>query len=77
MRIQFGFENTTLGGFLFGRLYHGSLWYYLPAALLVKTPLGMLALWLAGAVAMVAVRRLRAAAPYVLVPAGACCWPRP
>ena len=26
--------------------YEGSLWYYLPAALLVKTPLGMLALWL-------------------------------
>ena len=68
MRIQFGFENTTWGGFLFGRHYHGSLWYYLPAALLVKTPLGMLALWLAGAVAIVTVPRLRPAAPYVLVP---------
>jgi 4-amino-4-deoxy-L-arabinose transferase-like glycosyltransferase len=69
MRIQFGFENARWGGFLFGRQYVGSLWYYLPAALLVKTPLGMLALWLAGAVAMVATPRLRPAALYVLVPA--------
>jgi hypothetical protein len=68
MRIQFGFEDATWFGFLFGRQYLGSLWYYLPAALLVKTPLGMLALWLAGAVAMIAVPRLRSAAPYVLIP---------
>lgn len=68
MRVQFGFENATWQGFLFGRLYHGALWYYLPAALLVKTPLGMSALWLAGAVAMVSVPRLRPAAPYVLIP---------
>ncbi|MFH9060718.1 phospholipid carrier-dependent glycosyltransferase [Streptomyces coeruleorubidus] len=66
LRIQFGLENRPWQGFLFGRLYSGSLWYYLPAALLVKTPLGMLALWVAGAVAVVAVRRLRPAAPYVL-----------
>ncbi|MGW3121451.1 ArnT family glycosyltransferase [Streptomyces sp. NPDC001107] len=70
MRIQFGLENYPWQGFLFGHLYTGSRWYYLPAALLVKTPLGMLALWAAGAVALVAVRRLRPAAPYVLVPAG-------
>ncbi|MFC8664370.1 phospholipid carrier-dependent glycosyltransferase [Streptomyces sp. NPDC057199] len=70
MRIQFGFEYDIWQGFLFGRLYEGSLWYYLPAALLVKTPLGMLALWTAGAVAVLALRRLRPAAPYVLVPAG-------
>ncbi|MFD9445704.1 phospholipid carrier-dependent glycosyltransferase [Streptomyces sp. NPDC060006] len=70
MRIQFGFEYDIWKGFLFGRLYEGSLWYYLPAALLVKTPLGMLALWLGGAVAVLTVRRLRPAAPYVLVPAG-------
>jgi hypothetical protein len=69
MRIQFGFENHPWQGFLFGRLYTGSLWYYLPAALLVKTPLGMLALWAAGAGTLVAVRRLRPAAPYLLVPA--------
>jgi hypothetical protein len=69
MRIQFGFEYDIWEGFLFGRLYEGSLWYYLPAALLVKTPLGMLALWLAGAVALLTVRRLRPAAPYVLVTA--------
>ncbi|MEU9190420.1 phospholipid carrier-dependent glycosyltransferase [Streptomyces sp. NPDC048484] len=68
MRIQFGFEYDIWQGFLFGRLYEGSLWYYLPAALLVKTPLGMLALWIAGAVAILTVRRLRPAAPYVLVP---------
>ncbi|WP_328875851.1 phospholipid carrier-dependent glycosyltransferase [Streptomyces sp. NBC_00287] len=68
MRIQFAFEDQPWQGFLFGRLYTGSLWYYLPAALLVKTPLGMLALWIAGAVAVLAVRRLRPAAPYLLVP---------
>ncbi|MFC8144526.1 ArnT family glycosyltransferase [Streptomyces paradoxus] len=66
MRVQFGLENRPWQGFLFGRLYDGSLWYYLPAALLVKTPLGTLALWAAGATAVVAVRRLRPAAPYVL-----------
>jgi hypothetical protein len=68
MRIQFQIEDGTSSGFLFGRHYPGSLWYYLPAALLVKTPLGALALWLAGTVAMVAVPRLRPAVPYVLVP---------
>ncbi|WP_235921320.1 ArnT family glycosyltransferase [Lentzea tibetensis] len=68
MRVQFGFEDRVWGGFLFGRHYLGSLWHYLPAALLVKTPLGALALWLAGAAVMVSVHRLRPAAPYVLVP---------
>ncbi|MER5943729.1 phospholipid carrier-dependent glycosyltransferase [Streptomyces sp. NPDC001928] len=68
MRVQFDFEDYPWQGFLFGRLYTGSLWYYLPAALLVKTPLGMLALWAAGAVTLVAVRRLRPVAPYVLAP---------
>ncbi|WP_405915324.1 MULTISPECIES: ArnT family glycosyltransferase [unclassified Streptomyces] len=68
MRIQFGFENANWQGFLFGHLYQGSRWYYLPAALLVKTPIGMAALWAAGSVALLAVRRLRPAAPYVLVP---------
>ncbi|MGA5895478.1 ArnT family glycosyltransferase [Streptomyces venetus] len=66
LRVQFGLENRPWQGFLFGRLYSGSLWYYLPAALLVKTPLGMLVLWAAGAVAVVVVRRLRPAAPYLL-----------
>ncbi|WP_207946388.1 phospholipid carrier-dependent glycosyltransferase [Actinomadura sp. 7K507] len=69
MRVQFGFEDLRWTGFLFGRVYLGSLWYYLPAALLVKTPLGMLALWAAGIAALLAVPRLRPAAPYVLVPA--------
>ncbi|WSN45706.1 glycosyltransferase family 39 protein [Streptomyces sp. NBC_01334] len=69
MRIQFGLENRSWQGFLFGHRYSGARWYYLPVALVVKTPLGMLALWTAGAVAMVVLRRLRPAAPYVLVPA--------
>ena len=69
MRIQFGFEDDTFGGFLFGRQYQGTLWYYLPAALLVKTPVGAFALWLAGAGTMLSVRRLRPAAPYVVLPA--------
>ncbi len=68
MRVQFGLEEQPWEGFLFGRLYTGSLWYYLPAALLVKTPLGLLALGAAGAVAVVARRRLRPAAPYLLPP---------
>jgi hypothetical protein len=55
MRIQFGLEDYPWQGFL-------------PVALMVKTPLGMIALWAAGAVAVVAVRRLRPAAPYLLVP---------
>ncbi|MCC5474899.1 phospholipid carrier-dependent glycosyltransferase [Streptomyces barringtoniae] len=70
MRVQFGMEDYPWQGYLFGHLYTGSLWYYLPAALLVKTPLGLLALGAAGAVAVVAVRRLRPAAPYVLLPPG-------
>ncbi|WP_420718560.1 phospholipid carrier-dependent glycosyltransferase [Streptomyces sp. H51] len=69
MRVQFGLENRPWQGFLFGRLHTGSRWYYLPAALLVKTPLGLLALGAADGVALLAVRRLRPAAPYVLLPA--------
>ncbi|TDD86221.1 phospholipid carrier-dependent glycosyltransferase [Actinomadura darangshiensis] len=68
MRVQFGFEDQRWTGFLFGHVYQGSRWYYLPAALLVKTPLGMLALWAAGIAAMAALPRLRPAAPYVLAP---------
>ncbi|WUG76744.1 phospholipid carrier-dependent glycosyltransferase [Streptomyces sp. NBC_00457] len=69
MLLQFGKEETVVReGFLYGRPYNGALWYYLPAALLVKTPLGMLALWAAGAVALCAIRQLRPAVPYVLLP---------
>ncbi|MET7287957.1 phospholipid carrier-dependent glycosyltransferase [Streptomyces sp. NPDC005573] len=68
MRVQFGMEDYPWQGFLFGRVYTGSLWYYLPAALLVKTPLGLLVAGVAGCVTAVAVRRLRAAAPYLLLP---------
>ncbi|MEV5712692.1 phospholipid carrier-dependent glycosyltransferase [Amycolatopsis mediterranei] len=76
MRVQFGFEDQVWTTFLFGSRHVGALWYYLPAALLVKTPLGTLALWAAGVVTTVAVPRLRPAAPYVLLPA-AVLWPRP
>ncbi len=68
MRFQFELEDHVWHNFLFGRHYTGSLWYYGPAALLVKTPLGALAIWLAGAAVMLSVRRLRPAAPYVLIP---------
>jgi hypothetical protein len=67
MRIQFAFEDRTYTGFLFGRQYRGEVWYYLPAAMLVKTPLGMLLLWLAGTVSLLVVPRLRVAALYLLV----------
>jgi hypothetical protein len=67
MRIQLGYEDSTWGGFLFGRAYSGSLPWYFPAALLVKTPLGMLALWVAGTATLLAVRRLRPAMPYLLL----------
>ncbi|MGW5431428.1 ArnT family glycosyltransferase [Streptomyces sp. NPDC004059] len=70
LRVQFGLEDYPWQGYLFGHLYTGSRWYYLPAALLVKTPLGLLALGAAGAVAVVALRRLRPAAPYALLPPG-------
>ncbi|MEU0052260.1 phospholipid carrier-dependent glycosyltransferase [Streptomyces sp. NPDC006309] len=68
MRVQFGLEDYPWQGYLFGHVYTGSLWYYLPAALLVKTPLGLAALGAAGMVAVVAVRRLRPVAPYLLLP---------
>jgi hypothetical protein len=66
MRIQFAFEDKTYTGFLLGRRYRGEVWYYLPAAMLIKTPLGMLALWLAGTVSLLIVPRLRIAALYLL-----------
>ncbi|WP_410673542.1 phospholipid carrier-dependent glycosyltransferase [Amycolatopsis sp. cmx-4-68] len=69
MRVQFGFEDQVWSTFLLGRYHVGAVWYYLPAALLVKLPLGALALGSAGVVALLAVRRLRPAAPYVLLPA--------
>lgn len=68
MLMQFGKEEVVRTGFLYGHQYHGSLWYYLPAALLVKTPLGLLALWTTSAVALCALPRLRPAVPYVLLP---------
>jgi Dolichyl-phosphate-mannose-protein mannosyltransferase len=70
MRVQFALEEQPWQGYLFGHLYTGARWYYLPAALLVKTPLGLLALGAAGAVTVAAVRRLRPAAPYLLLPPG-------
>ncbi|MFD9704501.1 glycosyltransferase family 39 protein [Lentzea sp. NPDC059081] len=66
VRLQFGFEDRVWGGYLFGVHYEGSHWYYLPAALLVKTPLGALLLWAAGTAAIIR----RPQALYVLLPAG-------
>jgi hypothetical protein len=67
--IQFLYEDRAYPGYLFGRSYRGSLWYYLPVALLIKTPLGALALWLVGTVTLFTRRRLRPAVPYALIPA--------
>jgi hypothetical protein len=67
--IQFRFESRNFNGFLLGRAYRGSLWYYLPVALLIKTPLGMLALWLAGTITMLVKPALRIATLYLLLPA--------
>jgi hypothetical protein len=67
--IQFQFESSSFNGFLLGHAYHGRLWYYLPVALLIKTPLGLLVLWAAGAVTMLVRRSLRVAALYTLLPA--------
>jgi 4-amino-4-deoxy-L-arabinose transferase-like glycosyltransferase len=67
--IQFQFESSSFNGFLLGHAYHGRLWYYLPVALLIKTPLGLLALWAGGAVTMLVKRSLRVAALYTLLPA--------
>ncbi|MEV4345879.1 glycosyltransferase family 39 protein [Actinoplanes sp. NPDC049596] len=66
--IQFKFETQTFNGFLLGEAYKGSRWYYLPAALLIKTPLGMIALWIAGTVTLLLKKWV--AALYTLVPAG-------
>ncbi|WP_433296420.1 ArnT family glycosyltransferase [Actinoplanes sp. CA-030573] len=68
--IQFAFESRTFNGFLLGHAYRGSLWYYAPAALVIKTPLGMMALWLAGAITMLVRPALRVATLYLIVPAG-------
>nr|WP_296068464.1 glycosyltransferase family 39 protein [uncultured Actinoplanes sp.] len=67
--IQFRFENRSFNGFLLGHAYRGSRWYYLPIALLIKTPLGMLALWALGTLTVLAKRRLWPVALYLLVPA--------
>ena len=52
MLIQFRFEARTFNEFLLGDAYKGSRWYYLPVALLIKTPIGMLLLGLAGTVTL-------------------------
>ena len=66
--IQFRFEQRTFNGFLLGEAYKGGLWYYLPTALLIKTPIGMLLLWLAGTITLLIKKWV--AALYLLVPAG-------
>jgi dolichyl-phosphate-mannose-protein mannosyltransferase len=67
VRLQFGIDSRGAQTFLFGHR-HGPVWYYLPAAMLVKTPLGMLALWLAAVLVLVGVPRFRTAALYLLIP---------
>jgi hypothetical protein len=69
MRVQLGFENEQFMTYLLGHTYASARWYYLPVALLIKEPLGMLALWVAAAFVMLMTPRLRAAAVYVLAPA--------
>jgi hypothetical protein len=69
MKIQFALEAKTHGSFLLGHAYRGTRWYYVPAALLIKTPLGMLVLWAAGGLTLLIMPRVRAAAPYLLLPA--------
>ncbi|MEU4688081.1 glycosyltransferase family 39 protein [Actinoplanes sp. NPDC023714] len=66
MLVQFGFEDKLYNGFLLGESYRGSPWYYMPVALLIKTPVGMMLLWAAGAVTLLVLPRLRAAALYLL-----------
>ncbi len=66
--IQLQFEGQKFGGFLLGHAYLGARWFYLPVALVIKTPVGMLVLWLAGTVTMFVRPALRAAAPYLLGP---------
>ncbi|SDT78246.1 phospholipid carrier-dependent glycosyltransferase [Actinoplanes derwentensis] len=66
MLVQFKFENKLYNGFLLGEAYKGSPWYYMPVAILIKTPLGMLALWVAGVFTMLVVPKLRAATLYLL-----------
>jgi Dolichyl-phosphate-mannose-protein mannosyltransferase len=68
--VQLGFEDQTFGSYLFGHRFTGSRWYYIPGALLVKTPLGMIALWLAGTATLLWHRRLRHIALYLLLPLG-------
>jgi hypothetical protein len=69
MLIQFKFEDRSFNGFLLGEAYRGSNWYYLPVATLIKTPIGMMVLWLAGTIVLARRRELRPAALYLLLPA--------
>jgi hypothetical protein len=71
IRYQLNIEKMTFGGFLLGSTYTGGKWYYLPVALLIKEPIGAMVLWLIGTITMLSIRRLRAAALYTIVPAGA------
>ncbi len=64
VRLQFAIDARGARTFLFGRV-SGPVWYYLPAAMLVKTPLGLLALWVAAAVTLLVKHRVTAA--YLLI----------
>jgi len=67
LRFAIGAEEGRLA-FLFGELYRGGRASFYPLGLLVKTPLGALALWAAGA-AVAARRRRRDVALFVVAPA--------
>ncbi len=66
VRLQFALDAHGAQTFLFGRV-SGPVWYYLPVAMLVKTPLGLLALWLAAVIVLLSRPRWRTAAAYLLI----------
>jgi 4-amino-4-deoxy-L-arabinose transferase-like glycosyltransferase len=48
LRYQLYYDGQPFSGFLIGDAYVGSKWYYLPVALAIKEPIGLLVLGLAG-----------------------------
>jgi len=63
------FDDANLRkGYLFGELYRGGKLAFYPALLVIKTPLGILALWAVGIWALVTSRRRAELVAYILVP---------
>ncbi len=67
LSIQLKFEGNEYKSYLFGEISDTARWYYLPVALAVKEPLGMLGAWLVGLAAFAVHRMLRPMVPYVLL----------